>query len=398
MLVVLVTAALLVLPAASSEDYYEQYAGYNILRISRSMHVDDFDVWHRTVAPKLVCVLFTFIQSEYVEGLASPATRERLRDAGVDFEVVQADIPGALRNESELAHEYRRFRVADEDEFDEDEFFEDYRPYAHFKQYCEYLQREYSSLAQCVKIGKSVEKRDIVALRITKGSRGDKKQVYVQGLQHAREWISAATVMYVADRLVKDQAKDGKVKQLLKDVEFLIVPVLNPDGYHHSYMRNRFWRKNRASPEGVDLNRNWDARFGGVGASSSPRHDNYCGPRAFSEPESRAARDFINDNPRIALGFDVHSYGQYILRPYGFTRTRPPLYDTYIEIGDGMKGAIKDAEGLTYTHQSARDLYPVSGTAGDWMYGKGTSTSSLTASADGFTRRRCWRRGRLLGI
>lgn len=46
---------------------------------------------------------------------------------------------------------------------------------------------------------------------------------------------------------------------LLERVEFIIVPVVNPDGYEYSWDVNRLWRKNRGGPlingtiSGVDL-------------------------------------------------------------------------------------------------------------------------------------------------
>jgi hypothetical protein len=48
--------------------------------------------------------------------------------------------------------------------------------------------------------------------------------------------------------------------------------------------------------EGVDLNRNWDWHWGGVGASRDPCSDTYAGSRAFSEPETRAVSDFLLDH------------------------------------------------------------------------------------------------------
>ena len=49
------------------------------------------------------------------------------------------------------------------------------------------------------------------------------------------------------------------------------IPVVNPDGLAFSWGVDRFWRKNRRdnndSSFGVDLNRNFDANWGGGGSS-----------------------------------------------------------------------------------------------------------------------------------
>jgi len=54
--------------------------------------------------------------------------------------------------------------------------------------------------------------------------------------------------------------------QLLDEAEFVIIPVLNVDGYVYTWTNDRLWRKNRRPPPaggtcyGIDLNRNYDVR------------------------------------------------------------------------------------------------------------------------------------------
>ena len=78
---------------------------------------------------------------------------------------------------------------------------------------------------------------------------------------HAREWISPITAIYVIEKLINEfqQRKNSPFTR----VNWLIMPMTNPDGYHYSHTEDRFWRKNRAPPlpgsncTGVDLNRNF---------------------------------------------------------------------------------------------------------------------------------------------
>jgi len=63
------------------------------------------------------------------------------------------------------------------------------------------------------------------------------------------------------------------------------------------------WRKTRSNYgtvcTGVDANRNFDARFGTVGASSDPCSNTYHGPSAESEPIIKATADKLRKNQGI---------------------------------------------------------------------------------------------------
>jgi len=147
---------------------------------------------------------------------------------------------------------------------------------------------------------------------------------------HAREWISPATVTYLVKQLVTDR----NYEELLDKMDILLLPVVNPDGYEFSHTVDRLWRKNRApNPHvfglcrGVDLNRNFDFKWAHQlnildprPASPIPCLDSYHGPAAFSEPESRAVRDFVMRNRNRLKGYlAFHSFGNKILYPWGHT-------------------------------------------------------------------------------
>lgn len=109
---------------------------------------------------------------------------------------------------------------------------------------------------------------------------------------HAREWITPAVVTYLIRGLLDE-------RELLEQLDFYLLPVLNPDGYEYSHIKDRLWRKTR-SPQrpanatagqrackGVDANRNWDSHWGERASTADPCSHNYPGPKAFSEPETK---------------------------------------------------------------------------------------------------------------
>ena len=79
----------------------------------------------------------------------------------------------------------------------------------------------------------------------------------------------------------------------------ILVPLVNPDGYEFSRNEDRQWRKNRrknpgSSCRGVDLNRNFEKKFG-TASSKNPCKEDFRGPEAFSEPETFTLASYIED-------------------------------------------------------------------------------------------------------
>lgn len=168
---------------------------------------------------------------------------------------------------------------------------------------------------------------------------------------------------------------------------------MNPDGYEYTHTTDRLWRKNRRRNTfctGVDLNRNYGYKWGGQGASRQPCAETFAGAGAFSEPgeaqryfefyfnnikfyssETKAVQDFLSTSAadfKASLSF--HSYGQYILYPWGYDRKVPPDHAELDRVGKLGAAAIKNVNGNEYTVGPAgSSLYPASGGSDDWAKG-----------------------------
>lgn len=59
-----------------------------------------------------------------------------------------------------------------------------------------------------------------------------KPVVLIDGGIHAREWISVATALYCIYELTERLQKN---KQLLRKLDFVIVPIVNVDGYEYTH-------------------------------------------------------------------------------------------------------------------------------------------------------------------
>lgn len=251
-----------------------------------------------------------------------------------------------------------------------EEFFSDYAPIDEIEAHLESLVALRPDLVTPTSPGSSFDGRPLQALQISAAADGA-PVVLINGGQHAREWISVAATTCLADRLVRD-ADDPRVAAALDQVRFVVIPVVNPDGYAHTWAPDgeRFWRKNRRPPEGVDLNRNFAVAFGGPGASGNPSAGNYHGEAAFSEPESAAMRDLVDGlDPLLAL-VDVHAYGQLVLYPWGFELDPAPDDEILAPAAQTLSDGLEAPWGTDYVAIPGAGLYPAAGNIMDWAYGE----------------------------
>ncbi len=296
--------------------------------------------------------------------------RSKLQDIermGLASQLLQDDVQGAVDRE---LHSAQAAEVAGADPFDD--FFLSYHPYdaaGGILWYMNELASRYPTLVSLVDVGTTLEGRTIWGMRVTSEIAAHKPAVLYFACEHAREWVACTHPLYVATHLVENYAVNAEVTELVDNVEFFLIPVFNVDGYVYSWTTDRFWRKNRRGSHGVDLNRNWSEGWGGAGSSNLSTSPTYRGTAPFSEPETQELRDFIIAHPNIRAQLDVHSYGQFILWPYGSTSTWSPDHPVYKDVGGAMQSLIYGVHGVNYNAgPTYSTLYPASGLSLDWTY------------------------------
>jgi protein MpaA len=144
----------------------------------------------------------------------------------------------------------------------------------------------FATLATAVVVGHSVQHRPITLVHVA----GTGPRILVVGCIHGNEPAGIAIVR--------------ALERAHPKADLWLVPVLNPDGLAHGTRQNA---------HGIDLNRNFPAGWRSVG----PPWSVYAsGPRPFSEPETRVARDLIRRiHPRYTVWYHqqmnlVWAYGR----------------------------------------------------------------------------------------
>ncbi len=282
------------------------------------------------------------------------------------------------------------------DALDDPSWFLAYKDLAAVEARMSALAAQFPALATLSNIGTSFEGRPIKMLRITgPGSTATRPAMVINGTQHAREWVTPMTTMYAVDRLLELYGTDPELTDLVNRIDFYFIPVLNPDGYAYTWTTNANWRKNRRPPPsgstcfGVDMNRNWSVGYGlDSGSSPDPCSETYRGTAAFSEVELAGIKGLIdslgkNGQNRLKAHLDVHSNGQSLLSPWGWTTDAPPDLAKMDEFGLLMQNAMKTVRNTTYPYgQGSIILYLSSGAARDYGYGAGGAWS-WTMEMDG---------------
>ncbi len=213
---------------------------------------------------------------------------------------------------------------------------------------------------------------------------GEPEALYT-GLHHAREPGSMAAVLYFMYYLLENYGTDPEVTELVDSRRLFFVPVVNPDGYVFNETTNPegggMWRKNRrdngGNVFGVDLNRNYGYEWGydDLGSSGFPPSETYRGPAPFSEPETRALRDFLEGGRHVSVAFNYHTHGNLLLFPWGYRQgVYTPDHAEYVALGE----ALTEANGYT-SGPSPDVLYLVNGGASDWFYGEQTTKGKIMA-------------------
>lgn len=244
---------------------------------------------------------------------------------------------------------------------------------------------DHPSIARKISIGTSHEGRDLMAVKISDnvGVDENEPEILFNSQQHAREHLTVEMAIYLLDLFTDNYGSDARITNIVNNREIWIIPSVNPDGSEYDIATGsyRSWRKNRqpnsgSSAVGTDLNRNWDYLWGCCGGSSgSTSSDTYRGPSAFSAPETRALRDFVNSRvvggvQQIKANIDFHTYSELVLWPFGHTTANTTTgmtldqYNTFATIGQQM------AATNNFTPQQSSDLYITDGSSIDWMWAR----------------------------
>lgn len=224
----------------------------------------------------------------------------------------------------------------------------------------------YPELTQLKSIGKSLEGRDIWAIKISDNASTEEKDepsILFNSMHHAREVMTPEVAIDIIEYLLKNYDSDNETRNWVDLNEIWIIPMVNVDGSAKVWSGHPLWRKNTRGGFGVDLNRNYPLTWNDCRGSSGRRSsDTYRGEFAGSEPETQAMMEFIKLT-RPVFDISYHSFSEIVIYPHGCKKRRTQTKD-FVEVHGKEIGNL-----LNYQAGTGWELlYNSDGGDIDWMY------------------------------
>ncbi|XP_005409154.1 PREDICTED: carboxypeptidase B2 isoform X2 [Chinchilla lanigera] len=300
--------------------------------------------------------------------------KAHLNDSRIPFSILMGDVENLIRQQTSNDTVSPRASSS---------YYEQYHSLNEIYSWIEVVTEKYPDMLRKIHIGSSYEKRPLYVLKVFGKEQTARNAIWIDCGIHAREWISPAFCLWFIGYVTQFYGKEKLYTNLLRHMDFYIMPVVNVDGYVHTWQKNRMWRKNLSFHEnnrciGTDLNRNFASKHWCEGASSFSCSETYCGPYPESEPEVKAVADFLRKNiNHIKAYISMHSYSQRILFPYSYNRSKSKDHEELSLVASAAVRAIESIHKNTkYTHGSGSEsLYLAPGGSDDWIYDLGIKYS-----------------------
>ncbi|KAI8964496.1 hypothetical protein F5Y11DRAFT_363786 [Daldinia sp. FL1419] len=372
------------IPTSPKKDAVS-YDGYKVLRVNTRGNLlamegklsgIHYEQWNRDIY-------------EHLDILVSPDQFATFETLDFDYQVMHDNLGESIAVESTSKPVRKRYAG-------DLSWFDSYHDYEDHIQYFQDLHEAFPNNSELISSGTSYEGRNIFGLHLWGAGGPGKPAVLYHGNVHAREWITSPVVEYISLQLVnRYNGGDDLIRSILDRYDFYIVPIVNPDGFVYSRTTDRLWRKNRQPPPdsgnqsciGRDINRNWEFAWDAnpLGASTNPCSQSYKGELPSDAPETQGLDILVRklrDGAGIKLYIDWHSYGQYILSPFGYKETLyAPELGKWTKAASIVSESIRDSSDARTTFTfgpSGAVLYPTTGAAPDHVYSIGRAEFSYT--------------------
>ncbi|CCH58947.1 hypothetical protein TBLA_0B01040 [Henningerozyma blattae CBS 6284] len=370
----------------------KSYSHYKIIRCSKDFPLqrvdrDDYEIWSKN--SKFIdlmvwknqdfkeCDLLIEDLDEAIKE-SYPKNEDHLQELYLNI----LNSPSDIDDKNQI--NFETFKMAP------DLFFRNYRPLNVIDLWIRLLNNTFPELVTIERIGRTHEGRPLEAIHISSNNpelNPERKTIVITGGIHSREWVSISSVCYIMYQLLtryglKENEKLTRETNYLDSLDFLFIPVFNPDGYEYTWTTDRLWRKNRQlTPieqcQGIDIDHSFN--FHWETGNTSPCNEDYSGIEPMEAMEAYSLNQYLitkKKDYKVYGYIDFHSYSQEILYPYAYScDSLPRDFENLLELSYGISRAIHLTTKKKYNVVAAcedrgSDILPGmgSGSALDFMY------------------------------
>jgi extracellular matrix protein 14 len=239
-------------------------------------------------------------------------------------------------------------------------FFKDYRNLEAIYGFIDSMAEKYDRVSVQT-IGKTFQGRDIKSVVVRGGPGGNRNEksatvMVVSGVQ-ARDWIAVSSTLYSLLQMAKEAPAE---------MDYIFIPVMNPDGYLYTWGYDRLWRKNRQPTgvsmcSGIDIDHSFYQDW--QSGARTPCSEYYGGKAPLEALEAAAFSKFMNNTMKAndLVGFiQLQSYSSQILYadsqsleflrrwvPSGSDYSVLSLQDTQGHLEGSLLEAMADSHGVS---------------------------------------------------
>lgn len=242
---------------------------------------------------------------------------------------------------------------------------EQYKTPQEIEDFIQNIHARYPDITEVKSIGKSLEGRDIWAMKISDNVRVDEIEpvVLVNAMHHAREVMTPEITTDMIEHLATNYGSNPEITKWINDYEIWVIPMFNVDGNNKMWNENSMWRKNTRGGHGVDINRNYPTGWNSCkGSSSNQGAQDYRGTAPASEPETQAMMNFVAELKPV-FNISYHSYSEIVIYPFGCRPLKTPTGQAVEAVGAEIGKKIDYKPGTAWEL-----LYNADGGDIDWMY------------------------------
>ncbi|KAM3720426.1 Carboxypeptidase [Dirofilaria immitis] len=240
---------------------------------------------------------------------------------------------------------------------------------------------KYPNITWLYSIGESVRNKKLWVLAISRSPRihnlGIPEVKYVANM-HGNEVVGREAMLYLIALLCDNYGKNKYLTNLVNNVRIHIMPSMNPDGYELGIEGDRSGFTGRSNDRGIDLNRNFPARFPShreISGGMSPEKETLAVMKWFRKYPFVLSANFHGGSLVANYPYDDSVTGQdniyspsaddrlFVALAYSYARAHPNMWKTGRRCGLNVNGDFF-LNGIT----NGAFWYHLAGGMQDWQY------------------------------